>query len=224
MADASSGNHVSISQLILVPAIISLAITILRLVGELQHWPSPLFNNSAGGGGAIVGISWLPFIFGPYFAVKLAKAGNGPSSAGKAIGFAVLGLVVAIAGGFLGFAPKPVIPGKIFVGLLIMAVGAALQFPGWNSLAKTLLAYGYAARIPVAIVMFFAIRGSWGTHYDVLPPNYSGPTDFGGLYFSIALLPQLILWIAFTMLIGGLFGAITAAIVKGRQPQPQTTS
>ncbi len=220
----SSGERLSISKLILVPAIISLAITILRLVGELQHWPSPLFNNAAGGGGAIIGISWLPFIFGPYFAVKLAKSGDRPSSAGKAIGFALLGLVVAIAGGFLGFAPKPVFPGKIFVGLLIMAGGAALQFPGWSGLAKTLLAYGYAARIPVAIVMFFAIRGSWGTHYDVLPPNYNGPMDFGGLYFSIALMPQLILWIAFTMLIGGLLGAITAAIVKGQPAQAPTTS
>lgn len=224
MADAPSGTPLSVSKLILVPAVISLGVTILRLVGELQHWPSPLFKNEAGGGGAIVGISWLPIIFGPYFAAKLAKSGDRPSSAGKAIGFALLGLVVAAGGGFLGFAPKPVFPGKVFVGLLIMAAGAALQFPGWSRLAKTLIAYAYLARIPVAIVMFFAIQGKWGTHYDALPPDYSGPMNFWGLYFSIALLPQMVVWIAFTMIVGALFGAIAAAVVKGGQPAAQPAS
>ena len=126
----------------LVPAIITLGITILRLVGELQHWPSLLFNREAGGGGAIVGISWLPLILGPYFAVKLSKSGDRPSSAGKAIGLAVLAFVVMFVGGFVGFAPNINFPGKIFVGLLVMAAGAAVFFPAWPSLAKTLLAYG----------------------------------------------------------------------------------
>jgi hypothetical protein len=45
------------------------------------------------------------------------------------------------------------------MGLLVIVAAAALQFPAWLALFKVLLAYGYAARIPVAIVMFFAIRG-----------------------------------------------------------------
>ena len=91
----------SITSLITIPALITLGITILRLVGELQHWPKPWFNPAAGGGGAIIGISWLPLIFGPYFAVKLAGAGDAPSSAGKAIGLAFAGLAVMVVGGFL---------------------------------------------------------------------------------------------------------------------------
>jgi hypothetical protein len=43
--------------LILWPALIALAITLLRLAGELQGWSSVLFNPAAGGGGALVGIS-----------------------------------------------------------------------------------------------------------------------------------------------------------------------
>ena len=97
-------------------------------------------------------------------------------------------------------------------------------FPAWPSLAKTLLAYGYTARIPVAILMFFAIKGSWGTHYDVVPPNYTGPTDLIGKYVTIGAVPQLVLWIVFTIIVGGLLGSITAAIVKGRPAQAQTTS
>ena len=65
----------SVWGLIAVPALITLAITILRLVGELQPWPSVLFSRQAGGGGAIVGISWLPIIFGPLFAIKLVGSG-----------------------------------------------------------------------------------------------------------------------------------------------------
>lgn len=224
MEDSKSGTRLCISRLILVPAVITLVITILRLVGELQHWPSPWFNASPGGGGAVIGISWLPFIFGPYFAVKLAGAGDRPSSVGKAIGFAVLGLVVAIGGSFVGFAPQVNFPGKLYVGLLLLVAAGALQFPGWPSLAKSLVAYAYAARIPVAIVMYFAFQGNWGTHYDALPPGYAGPTAFWGKYFVLGLVPQLVLWVVFTMIVGGLFGAIAAAVTKRRPVKAQPAS
>src|SRR5208283_3231012 len=90
----------SITSLITIPALITLGVTILRLVGELEHWPKPWFSAAAGGGGAIIGISWLPIIFGPYFALKLAGPGDRPSSIGKAVGFAFLGLVVFFLGIF----------------------------------------------------------------------------------------------------------------------------
>ncbi len=37
-------------RLILVPAIITLAVTLLRLTGELQGWSPKLFNADPGGG------------------------------------------------------------------------------------------------------------------------------------------------------------------------------
>lgn len=220
MAETNSGNRVSI----LVPALITVAVTVLRLVGELQHWSPTLFRSSAGGGGAIVGITWLVFIFGIYFALKLAGAGQRPASVGKAIGFAVLGLIMVIGGTILTVAPKPVFPGKPLLGILIAIAGGALQFSAWPALAKTLLAYGYAARIPVAIVMFFAIRGSWGTHYDVLPPGYTGPTSFWGEYALIGLVPQLVFWVAFTIAAGSLFGSIAVAIARRGRPAVAATA
>lgn len=224
MSETHSGARPSTMQLILVPALITLAVTILRLVGELQLWPKPWFSASAGGGGAIIGISWLPLILGPYFAVKLAGAGAGPSSTGKSIGFAILGLVVMIVGGFIGFAPKPEFPGKMIVGLLIMAGAAGLQFSAWPAMGQTLLAYAYAARIPVAIVMYFAIQGNWGTHYDAVPPNYTGPADLWGKYAFIGLLPQLVVWPVFTVVIGSLFGSVAAAIARRGKPAMLTAS
>ena len=219
MADSSSNSKLSITRLILIPVVITLLITFLRLEGELHHWSKILFNPVPGGGGAIVGISWLPIIFGPYFAMKLAGRGYEPTSFGKSIGYAVLGVVILIAGGFVGFAPVINFPGRALVGLLIMAAAAALQFVPWRSLAKTLIAYAYGARIPVAIVMYFAIRGGWGTHYDALPPEPVS-ASFWPKYIQIALLPQLVMWIAYTIVLGTLVGAIYAAVAHRKTTAP----
>ena len=89
---------------------------------------------------------------------------------------------------------------------------------------KTLLVYGYAARIPVAIIMFFAIQGSWGTHYDALPPNYPGPTDLWAKYAFIGLFPQLVIWPVFTVIVGSLTGGITTAITRRGKPAVQTAA
>ena len=64
MSDSIVTRH---GRLILVAAVITLAVTLLRLVGELQQWSSALFNREPGGGGAIVGIVWLVPVFGIYF-------------------------------------------------------------------------------------------------------------------------------------------------------------
>jgi len=202
--------------LILVPALITLAVTIVRLLGELLHWPTVLFNPAPGGGGAIVGIAWLPFIFGPYFAVKLSQAGQAPARLGKMLGITVLCLIICLGGVLVVFAQEA--QGKFSLamvgGYLLMAASAVIPLAGWSSLTKALLAYAYAARIPVAIVMFFAIRGGWGTHYDGLPPGYPADVSFWSKYVQVALLPQLIFWVAYTVLIGALVGIVATAIVR----------
>jgi hypothetical protein len=208
----STNSETSIGKLILIPSLITLAITLLRLLGELQNWPTSLFNPAAGGGGAIIGISWLPPIFGFYFARKLLKAGETPISAGKVILGVLLGIVLMVLGGFVGFAPQLQFPGKIFLGLLLMVAGGVAPFFAWRKLYKVLLAYGLAARIPVAILMFFAIRGNWGTHYDVPPPGFV-ETDWFSKYIQIGLIPQIFLWIPYTILTGTLIAGITAAIM-----------
>ena len=73
-----SNSRISITRLILIPSVITLFVTLLRLVGELQNWPRALFNRDAGGGGSIVGITWLALVFGAYFALKLMSAGETP--------------------------------------------------------------------------------------------------------------------------------------------------
>ncbi len=213
MAESTSESSLDIRGLILVPTLFTLGITFLRLGGELAHWSPRFFSTAAGGGAAIVGISWLPIIFGPYFAVKLSKSGYGAPSATKAIGWSLLGIIIFVAAMFVGFGPKLKFPGRELVGYLLLALAASVVSLGWQALFRVLLAYGYAARIPVAIVMFLAIRGHWGTHYDVISPVYRGSHTFLDIYVKIAFLPQMIMWIAYTVLVGALFGSIVASLV-----------
>ena len=116
MGEMTSGRRLHIVRLIFIPSVITLAVTLLRLIGELQHWSPVLFNPAPGGGGAIMGITWLVLIFGVYFALKLSVAGEGPARIGKAALFAVLGLVAMITGAFVGFAHQIHFPGKVVRG------------------------------------------------------------------------------------------------------------
>jgi len=213
-------SSVSISRLIAIPALITLAVTILRLVGELEHWPSPLFNTQPGGGGAIIGISWLPIIFGPYFALKLAGAGDGPASNAKAIGFAVGSLLVLVAGGLLFGLTINHANFVTALGLLLMLGAAFVPGLGWRSLGNTLVAYAYAARIPVLIVMYFAITGNggagWGTHYDGVPPSLIHAPPLQKFFFA-GVLPQMMLWIGFTAAVGSILGTIVTAVVHRKK-------
>jgi hypothetical protein len=215
---------ISILNLITIPALITLGITILRLMGELEHWPKPWFSAAAGGGGAVVGISWLPIIFGPYFAMKLAGAGDGPSSVGKAIGLALAGLVVMVLGGVLAGATASHPSFLTVLAFLLMLLAAFIARTGWRSLGNSLLAYAFAARIPVVIVMYLAMSGNggqgWGTHYDAPPPNFP-PHSFAAKFLYIGVLPQLTLWIGFTVVMGSILGVIVAAIARrGKQAAP----
>lgn len=223
--DRASAGQLAIWPLIKVPAIVTLAVTILRLVGELEHWSSALFDPQAGGGNAIIGITWLAPLFGMYFAVKLVRAGHGPASTGRALGFAVLGALFVVAAGFM----TSRLPKGNFHLLLeyiwaTFALAAILTLPAWRDLFKVQLAYSYAARIPVAIIMFFAIRGNWGTHYDVAPPNV-GFLNYFTKYLWIGFFAQLIFWVGFTMVSGMLFGTIAAAVMRlaGRTSEPRRT-
>lgn len=218
MDGPTSSTRTRVLKLILVPSLITLAVTILRLVGELQQWPPILFGRAAGGGGSLVGITWLPLILGPYFALRLAKDQTAPLPAGRAFGFTILGLVVFFVGARVAFSPPLSLSARLAGGYLIIAVATMLAVWGWPALGRVLLAYGYAARIPVAVVVCLALSGNWGTHYDALPTGYAGSTTLGARFLYGGLLPQLIFWIGYTVIVGSLLGIIAVAVTKRKKP------
>jgi hypothetical protein len=217
-------NSLSTQRLILVPAIISLAVTLLRLVGELEHWSRTYFNSGVGGVGAIVGITWLAPIFGMYFAIRLA-AREGPRSVLRAIGFGLLGGVIVVGSlpaQRLVLPSPPSFQARLLYIWVMFALAGLVTLPGWPRLWKTLVAYAYAVRIPVVIIMFFAFRGAWGTHYDALPSDFTG-TSLLSKWLWLGFFPQLILWVGFTLASGMLFGGIVGAVIRLFRPARANT-
>jgi hypothetical protein len=217
----------ALRRLFVVATIVTLAVTLLRLVGELARWSPALFNREAGGPGALIGIVWLIPVFGVLFALRLAGDGQGPPSLAKAFGWAVLAVVVNMA---LAVASFKLFPKSPPAQLAIFGVGSwiaiALARAAWPALWRVLLAYGLAARIPVVVVMFLAIFLGWDSHYAKPRPDFP-PMGPWGLFAWTALLPQMSFWIYLTVVGGILFGAIAAGVrrlARGRTEASLTSA
>jgi hypothetical protein len=221
MSEMTAQGRVRLAWLIVIPALIAFAVTLLRLTGELLRWSPRWFDNEGGGvtpSGVswVIGITWLAAPFGVYFAVRLIAAGQRPANLFRAIALAAAGLIILAVG------VRLIVP-RLGLGLrasllLIWAFSvlpAALIRGAWPALWRVLLGYGLASRIPVAVIMFLAMRGTWHTHYD-----YGGQVSVDELWFSyiwFGLIPQTVFWVGFTILLGMLAGTITAAVYR-RQP------
>ena len=170
----------------------------------------------------LFGITWLAIPFGAYFGLKLVRAGDGPLRPWPALAGAAAGVVVVLVGLRLARRVPLPFPPILIVIWLVMALGAALAWVGWPALGRTLLLYGLAARIPVALVMLVAIYANWGTHYDVPPPNFPEMAPLPK-WFMIGFLPQMFMWIPFTIYLGTLFGGL-ALLAAGRRREPAVAS
>lgn len=214
MTDSAEIESGAPARLILIPALITLAVTLLRLVGELEHASKAWFNPDAGGYMSIVGIVWLAPLFGVYFALRLGSR-EPPAPSGRAIGLAAAGCAIFALGFYLfnaGIIKN--LPGVIVMWALAV-VGAALVRPSWPALFKTLLAYGLAARIPVAVVMLLATWRDWQSHYNAVVPGNSKVET----YILFALIPQLVWWVCYTIVAGTLVGTTAAAVARLRGPR-----
>jgi hypothetical protein len=197
---------------ILVPSLITLAVTLLRLFGELHKWPELFFGRSPGGSGAIVGISWLAVVFAIYFAIKLEKTGDVFARPTRSILLAILALALTFAGLMVMYTGAPnTKPAFQLAGAVIIIVALYVMRVAWPDYWRIMIAYAFAARVPVIVVMYFAIKGSWGTHYDALPPNMTFP-DWYATFVQAGLIPQVFLWVPFTVVLCGLFGILTVTV------------
>jgi len=158
-------NSLHYGKLILIPALITLGITLLRLVSEFMNLPAWLASKEPGGLGALVGISWLPPILGIYFAVKLKD-----------------------------------VPGKL-----------------WKNLLKTLFLYGLAARIPVIVIMGFAIFGNWGTHYDAFAPGVFAEVTPAMKFIRGGVVIQLVWWLLFWTVGSGMVTGLITSFLQSRR-------
>ena len=211
MAQVASAPRLGIFRLVFLPTLFTLGVTLLRLFGELRGWPGPWFDKDH----AIVGITWLPPFFGFYFALKLWRAHEGIERVGRAFALGLLGVLLnevveATVFPYFGISMFS----KLVILWTVAVVSGFLQYLAWPALFKTLTLYGLGARIPVVIIMFFALRGHWGTHYDYRP----GPLRLGfwPQFLWFGLFEELIYWVSFTVTMGSLAGSLAAALGKRR--------
>jgi hypothetical protein len=202
--------------LVLMPALITLAVTLLRLTGELLHCSERFFSRAAGGAFALVGIVWLVPIFGVLFGLRLVRTGHPPPRTSRAILAGILGVLavplLVTVWARLGFPPVA----QVLAFCAGYAVVAWFVAKSWPALAKVLFAYGLLARIPVAVIMLIAIFANWGTHYELGRPDLPPLEPPLVKWLVIGLAPQLGLWVSFTVIVGLLCGAIAAAVTSRR--------
>ncbi|MFN8091881.1 MAG: hypothetical protein U0599_06585 [Vicinamibacteria bacterium] len=189
-------------RLLLWPVGLSAAVTLLRLVGELRGWSADYFSRLPGGGLAIVGIAWLVPVVGLWVGWTLERSGHRPVLAARAAWQPLAALVVAWGvAAALGRLAHTGWTSNLLVWAVASLVAVAAAWLAWPSAAASLVAYAAAVRGLVVIVMALATWRGWGTHYDALPPGFPWMTPLRR-FLLVGLLPQMTIWIAFTVAIG----------------------
>lgn len=200
-------------RLILWPSVLTLAVSVARLVGELQGW----VGNQSGGQGALLGITWLIFVFGAWFGFRLSRGGSGPLL--KPAWLWSLLPVLAIVGTFTwrlygvdmkdtSAAAQAYLTETLQIACLVAAGGAVLTFAVWARLGWTLLLYGVFARATVMAITWLAKDRGWNTHYTKLGPT-GIEKDMAETMASTAM-AQFGLWVPFTIVAGGFVGCLFA--------------
>jgi hypothetical protein len=205
------------------PAAIALAVTLLRLAGELGGWSEAWFSRATGGlvpTGAVswlVGITWLAVPFGAWLAWRLLRSGMAPPPAGRAVLLAVAAIVALYAGTRLVSLLRLGFPVFLLAIWTVGVLAAVLAWRAWPALGRVLLAYGLLSRAVVAFVMLLAMHGRWGTHYDYADMPRVLEIPFWTAYALFAFVPQLVFWVAYTIVLGMLAGTLLAALGPKRE-------
>lgn len=201
-------------RLILWPSVITLAVSIARLVGEVQGW----ITDQSGGAMHPLGITWLALLFGGWFGWRHARAGALPRVR-RAWLWALVALLAMV--GTMAWRMQPLLQAErseatfaqVRVGVLtiiaVAVVGAGTMFFVWAKQAFTLLLYGLVARATVVAITWFVKLQGWHLHYVKFGPPGIEPDTMQETLVS-ASIAQFGMWVPFTILAGTLVGGLFA--------------
>ncbi len=208
------------SKAFLLPVLVSIAIAIARFLGQVQGW----IPATSGGSLHPLGVSWLPFVFGPLFAAKLARSGSIPRTRLTAV-FGVVGVFSIVAltlWQFRHLADAP--PDRyaaevteeannvafqvIFITTLVIA---AVLCAAWWRLALALICYAVPVRLTVIILTAIAKQMECDTHYTKFGP--AGEEFNLVTTLATASVAQIGFWVPFAVVCGFATGSFF-----GRRP------
>jgi hypothetical protein len=201
-------------RLILIPSVVTLLVSVLRIVGERQGW----FPTKEGGFGVWLGIFFFGLLFAAWFAYRLRGAGSGPR-----VGRPWLWSLLALLPVFVAFgltapglldqeaneAGYAALRTSALAAIATASVAAIVQFVVWPRLAWTLLCYAVPARLTVIALTWIAKDNEWDTHYTKFGPK-GWTFDMEGT-MSRTVLMQLGFWVPFTIATGTLLGIVLFA-------------
>jgi hypothetical protein len=196
------------------PSLLTLAISIARLVSEVNGW----LTNASGGRLLPLGITWCIFVFGGWFGWRLARAGSLPRVA-RPWAWALVALLAAIGTAMVGFQPLveadrsdatfALLRQAVLNTVIVTLAGALVMFYVWPRLAWALLLYGLGARATVLAFTWLAKHQGWDTHYTKFGPAGIERDSMAETMLS-ASIAQGGFWVPFTIIGGVLVGTLLA--------------
>jgi hypothetical protein len=204
--------------LLLWPSLLTLALSVGRLIGEVKGIVPP----TSGGALHPLGIGWCVFLFGAWYGWRLLRDGSAPR-----VRCAWLWALVALLAffGTVAWQFRPFVGGpaddatfeRLRIAVLVivavaLAAGAAM-FAVWPRLASLMLLYALGARLTVVALTIAAEHFGWVTHYTKFGPSgiERGMADT----IVAASVAQLGGWVPFTIVGGVLAGGIVAGCRRG---------
>jgi hypothetical protein len=204
----------STRRLLLWPSLLTLAISLARLVLEVQGSVS----TASGGRLLPLGITWGIFVFGGWFGRRLSLQNDTPR---VRLGWlwALLALLAAIGTAVSGFRPLvgadtseatfAQLRTAVLTTAIVTSLAAAAMFAVWPRLAWTLLLYGLGARATVLASTWLAKHQGWDTHYTKFGPSGIEQETMAATMASAGI-AQLGFWVPFTIVGGTLCGCLLA--------------
>jgi len=203
----------NVTRLILWPSIVTALVSLARLIGEQTGWAT----TASGGQGFWLGITWLPFLFGPLFAIVVARSGSRPrfTPLWPIALLAVLAMAATIMWQFGPLIDAPQddatferVRGGVIVIISVTAPLALLLAWLWPRLAFVLLCYALPARLFVLALTWFAKCMEYDSHYTKFgPPGIERDMPSTMLSATVA---QLGFWVPFTIVAGFVSGSLFA--------------
>ena len=204
-------------RLILWPMLLTAAVSVARLLTERFG----VVTTRSGGAFAWLGITWLGFVFGAWFAIRLRRAGSSPRVRAP-WAWTTLALLAIAAVAAWQFRPLfdadrseatfARVRSAVLVIVAVTVPVSLTMFALWPRLAWTLLCYAIPARLTVLALTVLAKVLEWDTHYTKFgPPGIE--RDLPGTIVA-ATIAQSGFWVPFTI-VSGTFAGMWFATRRG---------